>query len=470
MRVLGRVRLSRFTEESTSVERQQEIITKWAEVHEHEIIGWAIDVDVSRSVDPFKTPELGPWLTDPEKIHQWDIVACWKLDRVATGSIYLNKVLEWCKDRDHYLASVTESFDLSTWIGRMIANNIASVAEGELEAIRERTQGSQKKLRSSGRWHGGTVPYGYRAEKHEHKWFLKPDPQRAQIVSEVFKRVLARDSLRQIADDLNAREVPTSQGGKWRPTSLSHIIRSRSSIGQAEHDGSVVIDEDGMPLQRAEPLVPFSEWQRANELLNSKLPANTSKKDSGLLVGVLFCWSCGSPMYINKSPGRNGERYHYWLCHGRKLQRTDCREPGIPAKQLEDIAEEQFLDLLGDKQRVERIWVSADAQAEQLEQIEASIRRLKAESDAGVIEDENEYITRLKTLMTRKKELEPYKHAVSRWEERPLGETYGDAWKREDKQGRWRMLLDAGITMKARKLPFEFRIDVDQSKLDENYR
>ena len=61
MRVLGRIRLSRMTEESTSAARQREIIEMRAKSNDHEIVGWAEDIDVSGSVDPFDTPQLGPW-------------------------------------------------------------------------------------------------------------------------------------------------------------------------------------------------------------------------------------------------------------------------------------------------------------------------------------------------------------------------------------------------------------------------
>ena len=62
MRVLGRLRLSRATEESTSIERQREVIQQWSDMHGHTVVGWATDLDVSGSVDPFDTPQLGDWL------------------------------------------------------------------------------------------------------------------------------------------------------------------------------------------------------------------------------------------------------------------------------------------------------------------------------------------------------------------------------------------------------------------------
>jgi hypothetical protein len=80
MRVLGRLRLSRSTKESTSIERQREIIQQWADANDYTVVGWAEDLDVSGSLDAFETPELGKWLSD--RAPEWDIVAAWKLDRL----------------------------------------------------------------------------------------------------------------------------------------------------------------------------------------------------------------------------------------------------------------------------------------------------------------------------------------------------------------------------------------------------
>ena len=75
LRVLGRLRLSRATEESagsTSIERQREIVEQWAAANGHTVVGWAVDDGVSGSVDPFETPALGPWLN--EQHDEWDVL------------------------------------------------------------------------------------------------------------------------------------------------------------------------------------------------------------------------------------------------------------------------------------------------------------------------------------------------------------------------------------------------------------
>jgi site-specific DNA recombinase len=64
MRVLGVIRLSDLSDETTSPERQRSSIEKYAGAYDHEIVGWAEDIDVSGAVSPFDRKDLGGWLTD----------------------------------------------------------------------------------------------------------------------------------------------------------------------------------------------------------------------------------------------------------------------------------------------------------------------------------------------------------------------------------------------------------------------
>lgn len=123
LRVLGRVRLSRSTDESTSAERQREIIEQWAQLNDHEIVGWAEDIDVSGAVDPWDTPGLGPWL-DPVKAAEWDIICAWKLDRLSRRAVSMHKLFGWCEDQGKTLVCISDNIDLSTWVGRRPAGGV----------------------------------------------------------------------------------------------------------------------------------------------------------------------------------------------------------------------------------------------------------------------------------------------------------------------------------------------------------
>jgi site-specific DNA recombinase len=117
----------------------------------------------------------------------------------------MNKRFGWVIDHDKTLVCVSENLDLSTWVGRMIANVIAGVAEGELESLRERTRGSQKKLRELGRWGGGIVFYGFKpAERGDTAgWVWEHDDHSSVVLLAIIDQVLDGKSTEQIAGELN---------------------------------------------------------------------------------------------------------------------------------------------------------------------------------------------------------------------------------------------------------------------------
>jgi site-specific DNA recombinase len=365
MRVLGSLRLSRSTGESTSIERQREMIQQWAELHDHQVVGFAVDNDVSGSVDPFDTPQLGDWLGN--RAPEFEIIACWKLDRLSRNAINLNKLFGWCIEHGKTVVSCSESIDLSTPVGRLIANVIGFLAEGELESIRERQRSSKAKLRDLGRWSGGKVPFGYTAiPLNRGGWSLEVDQDAAAVVRRIVQEFLDGRPLAHIAEGLNTDGIPPSEvyrcrstGDSWHVSSIRNKLRSKSLLGYVHHQGETVRDDVGAPVVYAEPLVSLDEWNRVQSLLDSNQSRRTGGKPvKGLLTGLLVCYFCGQPMYFQPSKAR-GKLYRYYQCASRKYT-------AVSADDLEELVEQQFLEAFGDATVRERVWVPGDSHEAEL--------------------------------------------------------------------------------------------------------
>ncbi len=303
-RVLGRVRLSQDREESTSVERQREVIEQWAQAHGHSVIGWAQDLNVSGSVRPFEAPGFAPWLD--QRASEWDIVCAWKLDRLGRNAIQLSELFGWCNDHGKILVSTSESIDLSSWAGRMLASVIAGLAEGELESIKERTRASRAKLRSLARWPGGKPPFGYKAVPIDGGgWTLVEDREAAEVIRRIVRglldgatltgtaRALTSEGITTPADHYRAQRGLQPLGREWRTTPLRNLLRSPALLGQAHFEGSVVRDDAGLPVQLGEPLVTVDEWQRVQAILDGNREARKDDRRSGdgtaVGSGILRC-------------------------------------------------------------------------------------------------------------------------------------------------------------------------------------
>ncbi|AEJ93574.1 serine integrase [Mycobacterium phage Airmid] len=473
MRVLGRIRLSRVMEESTSVERQREIIETWARQNDHEIIGWAEDLDVSGSVDPFETPALGPWLTDHRK-HEWDILVAWKLDRLSRRAIPMNKLFGWVMENDKTLVCVSENLDLSTWIGRMIANVIAGVAEGELEAIRERTKGSQKKLRELGRWGGGKPYYGYRAQEREDAagWELVPDEHASKVLLSIIEKVLEGQSTESIARELNERgELSPSdylrhragkptRGGKWSNAHIRQQLRSKTLLGYSTHNGETIRDERGIAVRKGPALVSQDVFDRLQAALDSRSfkVTNRSAKASPLL-GVLVCRVCERPMHLRQHHNKKrGKTYRYYQCVGG-VEKTHPANL-TNADQMEQLVEESFLAELGDRKIQERVYIPAESHRAELDEAVRAVEEITPL--LGTVTSDTmrkRLLDQLSALDARISELEKLPESEARWEYREGDETYAEAWNRGDAEARRQLLLKSGITAAAEMKGREARVN-----------
>lgn len=491
-RVLGVLRLSRATDESTSVARQRNSIERWAEDRGHTIVGWAEDVDVSGAVAPWQRPELGKWLPstigkdvseieerrawEASRADEWDIACAWKLDRVSRRVLHVWQLVEWTEGKGKALASVEDGFDLSTPMGKILFSLIAAFAEGELEAIRFRAKSSFAHLMRSGRWRGGFVPYGYRAEKDPETdgWKLVPDvygTNTAGMVREIVRRVVEDgEALNAVCRWLNEEKVPTSldaqriragkepKGALWRVGNLTRMLRSHTLLGQVEMTEEVelpngkketrtrlVRDTEGQPLQRAEPLLTRAEWDRLQaKLTENSRPNHGNRYDRSPLLQVAFC-VCGRPMYRN-----NGRHWMYYRCSSRNISGAECgQNQAIRADLLESTITDAFLDAVGYLEVVRRRFIPGTDNRAAIEDVTRALAELREDREAGLYSSElgkKEYRESFLRLEARREALLAVPNEPDRWVDEPTGETYRERFERlTDPAARNKELREAGV-------------------------
>lgn len=422
--------MSRLTDESTSAARQRDIIQGWADANDHEVIGWAEDLDVSGSVDPFQTPALGSWF---ERENEWDILCAWKLDRVGRRAIPLNHVFGWMMGHNKTLVCVSDNIDLSTWVGRLVANVIAGVAEGELEAIRERNKASRKKLLESGRWAGGHVPFGFVAVPLDGGgWKLAVDHERAGII---------RKMVEAICDGQSLPAVAAAHG--WPETTLRKTLRAKYLIGHATYDGQTVRDNEGNAVMNGEPILTLDEWERLQGALEAR-SITTVRKVTSPLQGVVTCHICGANLQHHKYERNYGKRlYRYYYCKEHKTQ--------IDADTLEGILESVFLESWGDSPVMERVYRPAEDHQIALNEAVRAVDELTALLGHSLSRTVTGRLTgQLRALDKRIAELENTPSREAGWEYTPTDKTFREVWETEDRR---QLLIDAGFKLSVKRHP-----------------
>lgn len=448
MRVLGRIRLSRLTEESTSAARQRELIENWAQANEHEIVGWAEDLDVSGSIDPFEAPALKPWW---EREADWDIMCAWKLDRIGRRAIPLNRVFGWMIDHKKTLVCVSDNIDLSTWVGRLVANVIAGVAEGELEAIRERTKASRRKLLESGRWPGGAAPYGLQAQPLDGGgWTLALDRETAPVVRRIAQEVTDGHAVLAVAEGLNKDGVPAPRGGRWRVKSIWQIVTAKYLLGHATYDRQTVRDRQGKPVLNAEPILSQSEWDELQRAVASRRNSPSRTRSASPLLGVALCLECGKPLHLRVHT-KPSNVYRYYYCpnkHGRSMA----------ADIVEKLVFDTFLEEHGKDRVMERVYIPAEDHQNELEDAIRAVEELTPLVGTMTSATMRSRLTeQLRALDFEIARLETMPNRPAGWESKETETTFDSVWDNSSPEEKRKLIIDAGIS--ARLIKEEDEID-----------
>lgn len=445
--VLGAVRLSRMTDESTSPARQREQITMWAKMHGHEVVHITEDTDVSGRVPASMRPELGPWVTEPELTARWDVLVAAKLDRVTRSVKDLCDLIDYCNDRNKVLVSIAESFDLGTPAGRMVATILASVAQFERERIAERRREGAEHLRKKGRYGGGVVPYGYMPdEMATGGWQLVPDPDEAPLVQWAAEQVIAGRSITAVAAELTERGVLTSRGRtRWSDTSLGKILRSPMLTGHVPHNGGVIRDDDGVVVRR-DAILTDETWARLQAALARTSKTRTQARSSAL-IGVLRCGLCGAPLWIQR---RTNRPTSYYRCQNALRGKT-CTARYIPVEAVEELVTDGLLEKCGDI----RMGIPAPIEnhSAELAAIQEAIDHMEDQLVSGEISADTwgravgRLEKRLAQLQTEQEMLEQ--------QERPMiwsGNTFAQEWADKDDEGRRALLMTHNVQAMARRM------------------
>lgn len=462
--------MSRLTDESTSPERQREACERLCAERGWEVVDTAEDLDVSAGdTTPFERPQLGKWLAEPWR---FDAIVVYRADRLARRLRDMLDMIDWAEDHSVTLVSATEShFDLSSPFGVMVVRLLAMVGEWELDAIRSRNRASYHYHHRAGRYKGGHTSLGYRAEKIDGEWRYTLDPVLAPIAREIADRLIGGETISAVCEDLNRRGVITPdnrhrqlQGrpfepARWRTPNLRRALLSPAIIGQVvardvirREKGKpiygepyVVLGEDGLPVQRAEPVLSPETYARVRTVLEHDTGRQraTPVDAKGLLLQVVHCGVCGRRMYLTQ---RTESRSYYRCASG--TVRPPCENRMYRREEADEFVTEAVMDKIGDLERHVRRFDPGEDTAAQIAELDATLGTLAASLTRfrpGPALDT--VLAQVEALESQKAALaaRPHRPAGIRWE--PAGETFREWWLRVDDAERNLFLRDNRVRL-----------------------
>jgi recombinase/recombinase-like zinc beta ribbon protein len=176
-----------------------------------------------------------------------------------------------------------------TGIFAMQIKTAVSEHEVAMMRIRQRRAARQRAEQGRPRWRRA---FGYVDMGGDCR---EPDPATAPLVKQAYAALLAGSSLGEIARMLNDAEAYGLNGQPWTASTVSLFLRKARNAGLRDHNGQLVIGEDGKAVRGTWPgLVDESTWRAAQSILSDPRRAHGPKTvRQHLLTGIIFCGKCG---------------------------------------------------------------------------------------------------------------------------------------------------------------------------------
>ncbi|MGQ9635995.1 MAG: recombinase family protein, partial [Bryobacteraceae bacterium] len=169
-----------------------------------------------------------------------DCVMVYKVDRLSRSLLDFARMMETFEKHRVSFVSVTQQFNTTTSMGRLMLNVLLSFAQFEREIISERTRDKIAAARRKGKWSGGMPILGYDVAPGGGKLLVNEDE--AARVRGIFELYLEHQSLIETIEALDERGWTTKRwttkngqerGGKpFNKNSLFHLLTNLLYLGK----------------------------------------------------------------------------------------------------------------------------------------------------------------------------------------------------------------------------------------------
>jgi len=163
-----------------------------------------------------------------EEMDRWDLLLVIKMDRIHRNSKNFMLMMEHLSKKEKEFASMSESFDTSTAMGRFVMNIIQGIAQLESEQIGERVYiGMEQKAKTNGGVLGFNIPYGYDYSEGN----LTINDKEADVIKDIYFYYKDGKSMGEIAKMFDNAKIPTKKQGFWAKKTISTILKNPTYCG-----------------------------------------------------------------------------------------------------------------------------------------------------------------------------------------------------------------------------------------------
>ncbi|MEU7135244.1 recombinase family protein [Streptomyces sp. NPDC046261] len=345
-RALLSIRLSVWTDDTTSPVRQELDLRILARDLGYRVVGVASDLNVSATkVPPWKRKQLGDWLNN--RSPEFDALLFWKLDRFVRRLSDLSAMIDWCLKYGKNLISKNDSIDLTTTAGKILVTIIGGIAEIEAANTSTRVASLWDYTKTQSEWLVGKPAYGYVTDVDEHGKVILRIEETAHRVLHWCRRAAGRPKPASARRMVRVLVRSGLCGPGLTASTLLSRLRNPALMGyRVEMDpdrarrSRLVLGKDGKPIRVAEGVFTedeFYELQADLDRSGKNQPPRQADSPTKFR-GVLICPDCGTNMIVQVNRSEKAT-YHYMRCQG-------CKSGGYGAPNPDEIYGQLVQDVL----------------------------------------------------------------------------------------------------------------------------
>lgn len=330
-------RKSVYIEGSVSIQTQIEMCKDYA-IKKYNNVSFEVFEDEGFSGGNTNRPAFQK-LLKAVSLKQFDIVICYKIDRIARNTLDFLNTLETFKKNNVDLISISEGFDPNTQMGKVMLTLLASFAEMERSNIQQRVKDNMLSIAKSGRWTGGSPPIGFKIGLEGGLEFSSP-----LLIKTIYEMKYSNFKNSEIITN-----IQNEYGHKFSNTTLATTLK-RPVYVRSTKAVSVFLSNNGYKVlgvednvhsyltytdnnikyavvSNIEGLIEPSIWIKVNKDIKSKNSRGTNRFNKDYwLTKTIICPICGktyagqtknwNKTYTRKDGTvyENSNTYHYYMC------------------------------------------------------------------------------------------------------------------------------------------------------------
>jgi DNA invertase Pin-like site-specific DNA recombinase len=279
-----------------------------------------------------------------------DCIVVYKVDRLSRSLLDFARIIGIFERKQVSFVSVTQQFNTTTSMGRLVLNILLSFAQFEREIIGERIRDKVAATRRKGKYTGGPPVFGYDVDRERKR--LVVNPEEAELVRTIFARFVDTGCITELVGQLNAqghatkswttKQGVTRAGRPWNKGYIYRLLNNPLYLGEVSHK------QERYPGEH-EAIVSRELWDRAHVILAKRYRARGARlrtQGPAVLRGIIRCAHCDcamGPVFTK----RRGRCYRYYLCqHASRNGHRTCPTRSLSAGEIEEVVVQQVRRLL----------------------------------------------------------------------------------------------------------------------------